>query len=273
MRGSLKYLLLIAALIAGAVLFACSSDDNGDDNGDEQPTSEEPADNGDEGDNGDNGDEGDNGDGSSSLADLAEQFGASEVKITYAMTGEGETDADDFEGEMVLYWKPPDRWRMDLSSADGDFSLIVDGDSALMCSAEGGEGQCFESPISSAIGIPFLSIFTNPDELNTIIDTSGDVDVSESSREIAGQDAACFAYSGTVEGDEGEAEVCFRDDGVLLQLDVQDFTTNTTFSILATDVEDSVSDDDLEPIYDTLDLSDIPGLEDIDLDEIPGLEP
>ncbi len=251
MRSSLRYFLIAVALLAGALFVACGSDsdDNGDaDSGD--PAAEQPVD----------GDD-DDGDASGDLNSFADRFGISEVKVEYDFASSGV--GDDFVGTMTLYSKPPDAWRMDIGSPDGDIVMINNGEVTYMCASEGGEGQCFESPISDALGLPFFSIFTDPDGFDDLIDRSPGVDVDQSSREIAGQDATCFSVSGA-------GEFCFRDDGVLLLMRGPE-DGEAEFSLEATSVSDSVSDSDFEPIYDVLDLGDF-GLDDFDLDDIPGLD-
>lgn len=256
MRVSLRYLLIIVALFAGALLFACSSDDDGDGNGSDEPTVEQSTD---DSDDADDGDDGDPTDVSNELRALAEQFGITEVKVTYTMSGPGvgtsETDPE-FVSQMVLYSKPPDRWRMDITSPDGDFSIIFDGESTLMCASEGDEGRCFNSPLGDALPVPFLNIFTDPNELDNLVGSALGVDVSRSSREIAGQDANCFSFSGDIDGTSGSGEYCFRDDGVLLLLRAES-GGDEEFSMEAVEVSDSVSDEDLEPPYEVLDLGDL----------------
>jgi hypothetical protein len=263
MRGSLKYLLLVVALFAGALLFACSSSDDDGDNGSAEPTADQSADDGDSDDDNGNTDDGDSDDDdvSDALRSLAEQFGVSEVKVTYDFTAPGLTDTDpdsEVVSQMVLYSKPPDRWRMDIISPDGDISMISDGESTLICAAEGDdEGACFASPLDDALAVPFLNIFTDPGEIDGLIDEALGVDVSRSSREIAGQDANCFSFSASDDGTTGSGEYCFRDDGVLLLLRADALDGDDDFSMEAVEVSDSVSDSDLEAPYDILDFGDI----------------
>ena len=261
MHGSLKYLLLVAVLLAGALLFAaCGSDDNGGDNGSDGTTTDQPADDGDDNDDDgdDNGDSGDDsGDISDELRALAGQFGVTEVKITYNFSSPGLTDTDpEIVSQMVLYSKPPDRWRMDIISPDGDISMIFDGETTLMCAADGDGGLCFESPAGEDIGVPFLNIFTDPGDFDNLIGSALGVDVSRSTREIAGQDASCFSFSGEIDGTDGSGEYCFRDDGVLLLMRAESGGI-VEFSMEAVEVRDSVSDEDLEPPYEVLDLGDL----------------
>ncbi len=269
MTRFMRLLLVTAALLAASLVVACSSDsdDNGDNGGsDGQPDATEPAD----GDNGDNGDGGDDGNGSSDgdggditgeLRDLADRFGDQEFKIEFNYSSSTGGVVDD-EGTMTLYWKPPDGWRMDIGSDSGDATMITQGGTSYICSADGGEAQCFESPVASDSGVPFLSLFTDPNALTAQIDSTisgGDVDVNRSSRNIAGVDATCYEYSGTIDGEAGEAEYCFGDNGMLLALvgAESDAGSTSAFSLEATNVSTSVSSSDLEPPYPILDLGDL----------------
>ncbi len=259
MSISIRALLLIVALLAGSIALACG-DSGGDSDEADQPSANEDVDGGDEGENG--GDE-PSGDAASELGDLAGEFRAEEFKIVYASsTGTGEEG----QGTITIYWKPPDNWRMDISSGDGDVTMLnVDG-TAYFCSSEGGVSQCLESPIAQDLPLPFLSVFTDPDGLNELIDTSfTGVDVDRSDRTIAGESANCYSIAGTIEGETGSAEYCFGDNGVLLLLSAGS-DEEGEFRLEATSVEDSVSDSDLEPPYEVTefpDIGDIPGLDDL----------
>ena len=258
MRRSLRYLLIVVILLAGALLITCSSSDDDDGgNGSDEPTVEQPADDSEDDDEG-NGDDGDDEptDVSDELRDLAEQFGITKVRVTYDFSGPGVGDTD-FVSQMVLYSKPPDRWRMDITSPEGDISMIFDGESTLLCASEGGVGTCLAAPLDDALAVPFLNIFTDPGEFNNLVEESLGVDVSRSNREIAGQDANCFSFSGGIDDTSGAGEYCFRDDGVLLLLRAEGLDGGDDFTMEATDVRDSVSDSDLEPPFEVLDLGDL----------------
>jgi hypothetical protein len=251
----IRVLLPVAALLAATLFFACGGGDNGDDGDTEQPTATEQVDAGGETPQDADGDA--DGDAASSLRNLAGQFAEQEAKVayTFSTTSAGET----MDGSFTLYWKPPDSWRMDISSPDGDATILLTGGSSYLCTAEGG-GQCLQSPLGN-IPVPFLSYFTDPNGLTDLVDTSlggADVDVEESSREIAGQDATCFSVSGTIEGEQGSGEYCFSDDGILLLVSAS--SDQGDFQLEATSVEGSVSDADLEPPYP---VQEIPGLDDI----------
>jgi len=258
MHGSAKYFLLLVALLAGAVFFACGGDDDDEDDGGNgsEPTAAETTENGDG--DGDEDADGDSGDTSEELSDLAEQFGIVEVRVSYTFSTSGAGEA--FDGTMTFYSRPPDSWRMDLSSADGEFTMINTGGVSYLCSEEGGQGSCFESPLTEAISVPFFNLFADPAQFETLIDEElSGADVDRSEREIAGQDAICYSASGTVDGETGEGEYCFREDGVLLFLQGSGDGTGSIM-MEATEVSDTVEDSDLEPPYEILDLGDVPGL-------------
>ncbi len=254
MANIIRTLLIGAVLLVGALLLACGSDNGGDSNGpsdgppDDSPT--EPADA--------NGDQ-PAGDAATELRDVAGGFGEQEIKIEYRFTS-GLADGTG-DGTMTLYWKPPDSQRTDISTSEGDVTLITTPSATYICTSEVDGGQCLESPFSDSFTPGFFDIFTDPDSLTVQIDTSfGGADVDRSSRTIAGQDATCFSVSGAVEGETGDAEYCFRDDGVLLLMRATDSLSGGEFSLEALSIEDSVSDSDLEPPYEVFDLGDLPDL-------------
>jgi hypothetical protein len=231
----------IAVLALGLFLAGCGGggdDDDDDDTGD-GPTAEATDDSGaDEGDGGD-----DTGASSDELKDLAGRFADQEVKISYDFTLSG---AD--SGTFTLYWKPPDAWRMDFSSAGSEGSLITRAGASYLCT----EGQCIETPAGSASPLPFFSFITDPDALGSLIDSSvAGVGVDESERKIAGEDARCFSYGSDVAG-AGSGEFCFSEDGVMLYFSTEAAGTTTTME--ATEVELSVSDADLEPPYPIMEI-------------------
>ncbi len=258
MAKFMRTLLIGTALLVGALLLACGSDDGGDSGGptdapdatspsDESPT-EPPDANGDQ----------PAGDAATELRDVAGGFGEREIKIEYEFTS-GLADGTG-DGTMTLYWKPPDAQRTDISTSDGEVTLITTASATYFCSPEDG-GQCFESPIGDSLMPSFFGIFTDPDTLTGQIDASfRGVDVDRSSRTIAGQDATCFSISGMIDDQTGAAEYCFRDYGVLLLMRAGDSLSGGEFSLEAISVEDSVSDSDLEPPYEVFDLGDIPDL-------------
>lgn len=87
-------------------------------------------------------------------------------------------------------------------------------------------------------------------------------DVDTSQRSIAGIDAACFTASGALTDlGEGEGEVCFSDEGLLLYLSGEADGASSVFE--ATSVSTDVTDEDFEPPYEVIELPDLEDLEDL----------
>ena len=232
MINSWRMSLVVFALLAGALLAACGG---GDDNGDsDEPTAVEDV------------DDDQDGDASAALQRLAGEFGAEEVKITYrfSSTFDGET----MDGTMTLFWKPPDAWRVDFSFEGAEASIITTADKSYFCTREVGDARCLESPIAEALPLPFLSFFTEPDTLADLIGETAGLDIERSSRDIGGESASCFSAAGAIDGEEGSAEYCFSDRGILLLLRATG-GGGEELSVEATDVENEVDSRDLEPIY------------------------
>ena len=241
--------IILAAALGGALVFACGGDDNGNgpdptattSNGD--GATETPSATGDQGD-------GTSGDSNAELRDLAGKLADHEAKIAYDFSSSaGDIDST---GSFTLYWKPPQSWRVDMDMDGSQATFITKEGKTYLCSNDGGEGQCLESP--TALPLPFLTYFTDPSSLSGLVDTEiGGIDFDRSEEQIAGQDATCYSASGSIEGQEGSAEYCFNDDGLLLRLDGG--SDAATFTLEATSVEGSVADADLELPYDILDIT------------------
>ena len=231
MINSWRLSLAVLALLAGALLAACGGNGDGGGNGDsDEPTAVEDVD----------------GDASAALQRLAGEFGTEEFKITYrfSSTFDGET----MDGTMTLFWKPPDAWRVDFSFAGAEASIITTGDKSYLCTREVGDARCLESPIAEALPLPFLSFFTEPDTLADLIGETAGLNIERSSRDIGGESASCFSAAGAIDGEEGSAEYCFSDRGILLLLRATG-GGGEELSVEATDVENEVDSRDLEPIY------------------------
>lgn len=240
--------LLMLAVLGGALLLACNGDDgdDGDGGNGDDPAATQPAD-------GEDGDaDGESSELSDELRDLAAGWGVSDVKVVYNMTTTVAGESED--STMTLFWKPPDAWRIDMTFGGVDTTLISSEGTAYVCTT----GQCIESPIEGALPVPFLGSLTDPDEFTGLVDESiAGVDINRSSESIAGVDATCFSYEGTIAGEAGAGSFCFSDDGMLLRMQAGGTGTGA-FSLEATSVEDEVSDEDLEPPFPVLE---IPGIE------------
>jgi hypothetical protein len=208
---------------------------------------EEPTDDG----SSDNGDGGSN----SELQNLASGLGDNEAKIAYDFSsGTGEPDST---GSFTIFYKSAEAWRVDMELSGDTATFITKDGTTYMCTGDGsGGGQCLAYP--GAFPLPFLTYFTEPDALAGLITAeTGGLDFSKSDDTIAGQDAICYSASGSISGQEGSAEYCFSDDGMLLRLDGGS-DVGGAFLLEATSVEGSVSDADLELPYEILDIT-IPG--------------
>ncbi len=96
--------------------------------------------------------------------------------------------------------------------------------------------------------------------------------VDTSQRKIAGVDAACFTAKSDLAG-QGEGEVCFSDEGLLLYMSSEVDGASTVFE--ATSVSTDVTDADFEPPYEIIELpdfEDLEGLADLDFEDLEGLE-
>ena len=74
------------------------------------------------------------------------------------------------------------------------------------------------------------------------------VEIDTFQETIAGESADCFSVSGSFEGESGDAEWCFTDDGILLRF-AGTFADEGEFRLDATAVSRDVSDADFEPPY------------------------
>ena len=263
MRKHPRYWLLAVAVVLAALLLAGCGGGNGDSNGgDDGGEATEVASDG-------NGSEESSSE-ADELRELAGGFGREEVKVTYRITSSGGPES--LDGEMTLYWKPDVGWRVDFSIAGGESIFITTEGATYSCTSIAGQGQCFESDADLDAPVPFIDLFTNPDELASFVDESiSGVDVNRSSRTIAGRDADCFSIEAEIEGQTGSAEYCFAD-GLILLLSVGAGGDGGAglFSFEATEVADAVADSDFEPPFDIVESFDLEDfdLEDFDIDDI-----
>ncbi len=256
----------LAVLLAAVLLFALLATACGDDGGDagetpqagETPTEgETPATDGDgDGETGD----GDGADGEA-LQELealaAEATEGITAKVTYRVVTE--TDGETMEGEWVLVQRPPDS-RFEIAGEEGgeEFRTIIisAGGNSYLCTSVAGEESCLatEAEEAEASAAALDPLFSVPEEL-----TAGgeDIDITDTShRSIAGVDATCFTISGALaDVGEGEGEVCFSDEGLLLYMRGQSAGSSVLFE--ATSASTDVTDADFEPPYDILELPDL----------------
>jgi len=184
------------------------------------------------------------------LSSFSEDWQETEAKITYAF--ESTSGDQTMEGTFTLYWKPPDGFRMDYDfGADaGQGIMISSGAQTYVCQAA--QASCFEFPSQQgAPAFPFSGFFTDPDGLQAEISArAAGVDLDVSTRQLAGVTVRCYSVRGSGEGDFGEAEWCFTEDGLFVR-----FAGSTTgegggtFAMTATEIEASVADDVLDPPY------------------------
>jgi hypothetical protein len=259
--------LLAVALLFALLAAACNGDDKDEapSDGETPAAGETPTTDGEAQDGDGDGDDGTDGDGGGlqeleALAGEASEGVTAKVVYQVVMTGMGE----DFDGEWVLVQRPPDsRFEIVIEEEGEEFRTIIinAGGNAYLCTSIAGVESCLaagqeEAEEQTALLDPLFAI---PQELAADTEAVDLVDTSE--REIAGLDATCFTVSGALADlGEGEGEVCFSDGGLMLYLRGEADSTSTVFE--ATSVSTDVTDEDFEPPYDILDLSDLEGLGD-----------
>ena len=246
-------ILTLGAAILLTLAVACGDDDDdstGDDD-DGSPVATTPAagddDDDDDAPSDDDDDDGGDDDDVSGLLGELEDFagdyeGATGV-VTYDFISEGETLS------WTIYSDGTNS-RVDVDSADGGFITITTPTESYFCSASGGTGFCFPGGEGSGDTNPYLGLFTgfaSSAAIFTYLDAFSDVDVSESSENIAGVDANCYQASGDLVGDSGTLKWCFSDSGLLLlaQYDLE----SGDFEMRATSFSDNVPGDAFEPPY------------------------
>lgn len=255
MRSPFRYRALLAVITALPALLllaaGCGDDDNGSGNATRTPaassgstreaTKTEAA--------GDNS----GSDAGNELKTLSKDWSKATAKVTYQFqsTSQGLTTST----IMTFYSKPPDS-RIDYEeAATGKAIFINSGGKSYICSENDGQGTCFESPGgSNSSSLPFFGDLADPDSIDSAV---GDIlggQINSSDENIAGKDARCFTASGTFVAESGESKWCFTDDGLLLSASFSG--GGDSFTMTATNVDNSVSDSDLKPPYD---VATIPG--------------
>jgi outer membrane lipoprotein-sorting protein len=179
------------------------------------------------------------------LQALGEQWEQTVSKVVYNVTSTSDGTTD--ESSLTLYRRPPD-WRMDVSSSEGDVTMIATGTVLYWCGAESGANQCFSYDPSEYDASTTLEVF---DPTVTGLNLSGQ-NVDRSEQTMFGESATCFSVTSTTEEITTESEWCFASDGILLQyVGTSDDPASGNFTIEATNVNRNVTeaDFDFEPLY------------------------
>ena len=150
---------------------------------------------------------------------------------------------------MTLAWNPPGRWRMDMSSADGIFTLIFAPSASYLCRhVDAGLAACaVRSSNEVENRTPFRFILMRPRQVLDEIGREAEGTVIQASpRTIAGLSAECFSAAGRGEQGTDRVEWCYSGGGILLF-----FSTATeeggSATLEATSVSTEVSDAEFVP--------------------------
>lgn len=224
--------LLGIALTLGLLAGACG---NGEDTGAEATAT--PA-----------AEDGDGGGGGGEIESLASEFEGTDARVAYALTSEAEEGSQD--GTVELFWRPSEsEWRMDLTFEEqGSTTMISTAEETIVCDPN--QESCFRVPAQQAqIPLPFLGdALRSPEDFGeTLGQQFSGTAFDRSSRTIAGRDASCFSST----NEEGDFEICFGDDGLLLGWSFDGEGGSSTLE--ATEVGD-VPDDAFDPPYEVQEL-------------------
>lgn len=252
-----RWLLILLALLASLTLVfaACGGDDDDDEDTDEVATETEDAGDDEEEETEDateDADEGEDGDARTSLEKLAGSGENAVGVVTYTIASEGAPEST---------WKvysDGESSRVDFGEEGSAFISITTPKASYYCTdIGGGSGACFEGEGSEDTN-PFAGLFTQYGTSEAVIDyldVYGDAEIDQSTQEIAGVEANCYATSGDLTGEAGTAEWCYSNNGLLL-LSSYDIAGGA-FEMEATEFSEDVPDDAFEPPYE---ITDIPGL-------------
>ena len=188
------------------------------------------------------------GNAASSLSDQASKAMDQDFTITYSMNGSSAAASS-----MTVYWQASTKnWRVDMETSAGTITLLQAGSQPIYCLEA--QKTCTKSAITSeqTSQIPFFAQgLTNPDTFATYVTDQLGVDVTTSSKRIAGVNATCYdAGSGGTSG-----EVCFANDDLVLAWTGS--VGGQQIGLVATKVDDSVSAKDFEPPYKVADLGNV----------------
>jgi hypothetical protein len=163
------------------------------------------------------------------LRAVSDRFAASRFRATYLLSPQGGDPADTISGDLTLFKDGPARFRIDISSLEGEepveLTFIVNGDDAFVCLrgdtalgglvAGSGDGVC----ILSEEGDPALPATDLIDEFESV--EVGNVRiVNREARTIAGAEGTCYTIEDGDTGDTGDtgetSTTCFTAAGILL---------------------------------------------------------
>ena len=153
------------------------------------------------------------------------------------------------EGVIKLAWDPPGRWRMDVSSADGTFTLISTPTASYLCRDvdRGVAGCAVRSSTEVENGTPFRFLLMRPRQVFDEIGANDEGAVTQTSaRTIAGLSADCFLAAGKEKQEMDRVEWCYSGRGILLFFSTATQEGGST-TLEATAVTTEVSDAQFVP--------------------------
>ena len=118
-------------------------------------------------------------------------------------------------GTVALAWNPPERWRMDLVTAQDAFAVVATSSASFRCRVHARLERCINlSPNGAATETAFAPLVTEPEQILERIGVSGGGTVTRTgTRTIARSSADCFSATGSSRVNEAW---CFSDEGLLL---------------------------------------------------------
>jgi hypothetical protein len=118
-------------------------------------------------------------------------------------------------GTVALAWNPPERWRMDLVTAEEAFALVATPSASFHCRVHPRSERCIQlSPYGAAAETAFAPLVTEPERILERIGVSEEGPVTRTGmRTIARSSATCFSATGRSQVNE---VWCFSDEGLLL---------------------------------------------------------
>ncbi len=169
-------------------------------------------------------------------------------KVTYRMSGAGAGQGTSVD--QTWYIKPPkSRWDM-----GSDMSIYVLEDGFYQCTRSGGTATCLQlGPAQGGLQSPGfqaqMEMQDKPDQFNPTY---------QGTRQIAGQQAHCYALNPAATLSIGQGTFCFSSQGVMLLMEAR--SQGSEFRMEATSYSTSVSDGDFTLPARPTQLPAIPGL-------------